>query len=136
MVGEDLDRGLGLRFLLDTNALYWALVDPDRLRDDSRGALLDPGNEVFVSAVSVYEWTFKAAIGKLGAAPDITTELSHAGFAHLPLSAGHAFSGGSLPLHHRDPFDRLLVAQAQHEGLTIVTSDEQLARYQVAVLPA
>jgi PIN domain nuclease of toxin-antitoxin system len=84
----------------------------------------------------VYEWTFKAAIGKLGTPPDIAAELSRAGFTPLPLTARHARVAGSLPLHHRDPFDRMLVAQAQVEGLTIVTNDRKIADYQVALLQA
>ena len=84
----------------------------------------------------MYEWIFKAAIGKLGAPSELEAELLRAGFTPLPLTMRHARAAGALPLHHRDPFDRMLVAQAQLEGLTIVTSEEKIAQYEVAVLPA
>jgi PIN domain nuclease of toxin-antitoxin system len=87
--------------------------------------------------VNVWEISVKVAAGRL-AQPvgDIARDLAERGVDVLPVTPAHAWAAGQLPLHHRDPFDRMLVAQAQLEGLTIVTGDPQLARYQVAILPA
>jgi PIN domain nuclease of toxin-antitoxin system len=136
VVGKGLDRGLGLRLLLDTHAVYWVLTEPERLSQQAAGAIPDPTNDVFVSAASVYEMTFKIAIGKLKLGADVAAELTRVGFAQLPLTGQHAYAAGSLPLHHRDPWDRILIAQAQVEGLTIVTRDPAFEDYQVATLPA
>lgn len=136
MVGDALQRGVGLKLLLDTHAVYWWLSRPQTLEREAYAAIEDPANEVFVSSASVYEITFKVAVGKLRVAADIVGELANVGFAQLPLMWRHAYAAGSLPLHHRDPFDRLLVAQAQIEGLTIVTRDQAFADYHVALLTA
>lgn len=136
MVGEGVHGGVGLRLLLDTHAVYWAVTQPGRLSDGARAEVEDPANDVFVSAASIYEIIFKVAIRKLKLAADLTTELVEAGFAQLPLTWQHAQTAGSLPLHHRDPWDRLLVAQSQLEGLTVVTRDSIFADYGVPVLAA
>jgi PIN domain nuclease of toxin-antitoxin system len=90
---------------------------------------------VFVSPVSPWEIEIKRARGKLKAPEQLADEIDRAGFARLPITVEHAIAAGRLPPHHADPFDRMLVAQAQLEGLTIVTSDPRIARYQVAILP-
>jgi PIN domain nuclease of toxin-antitoxin system len=136
VVGEDLDGGVGLRLLLDTHAVYWLLTSPERLSDDARATIPDPAHEVFVSAASIYELTFKIAIGKLELRADLVAEIDSAGFAHLPVTARHAYAAGSLPLHHRDPWDRLLIAQGRLEGLTIVTRDPAFEDYGVPLFPA
>jgi PIN domain nuclease of toxin-antitoxin system len=136
VVGEDLHGGPGLRLLLDTHVVHWALAEPASLSDRAKATVIDPDNEVFVSPLSVYEWVFKAAIGKLRAPADIVGALTRAGFGALPLTPQQVYVAGSLPLHHRDPFDRMLVAQAQLEGMTILTNDREIPKYQVATLPA
>lgn len=125
-----------MRLLLDTHVLVWALADPGRLTDGTREALADGRNAVFVSAASVWEVAIKRMTGKLRAPDDLLTTLVATGFSTLPISAEHAMAAGELPLHHRDPFDRMLVAQAAIEGLQLVTDDERMARYGVAVLDA
>jgi len=125
-----------LRLLLDTNALLWAISDPGKLRRESIEAIEDPANIVAVSPAASWEIEIKRATGKLRTPDDLAEELERAGFATLPITIEHGIAAGRLPLHHRDPFDRLMIAQAQLEGLTIVTNDEKIARYQVAVLPA
>jgi PIN domain nuclease of toxin-antitoxin system len=125
-----------LRLLLDTHALIWFTGEPDELRPEAREAIVD-ADTVVVSAASIWEISTKAALGKLSApVDDIVGELREWGFELLSISARHAWAIGSLPPHHRDPFDRMLVTQAQLEGLTIVTRDPQIARYQVSVLAA
>jgi PIN domain nuclease of toxin-antitoxin system len=124
-----------LRLLLDTQVFLWWIGDVpfERAALDS---VADPGNEVFVSAASVWEAEIKVATGKLGLATDLIEELRINGFADMQVSARHGVAAGRLPRHHRDPFDRMLVAQAQLEGLTIVTRDPVFDGYNVAVLRA
>lgn len=86
--------------------------------------------------MTVWEVERKRNLGKLAGEWDVAERCRDAGFTELTIGFGHAALAGALPLHHRDPFDRMLVAQAQIEGLTVVTSDRQIARYSVAVLPA
>ncbi len=125
-----------MRLLLDAHALLWFTGEPGRLREDARDAIV-AADEVAVSAASLWELSTKIALGKLEApVDDIPGELREWGFDTLPVTGPHAWAAGRLPLHHRDPFDRMLVAQAQLEGLTIVTRDPSIARYQVAVLAA
>jgi PIN domain nuclease of toxin-antitoxin system len=125
-----------VRLLLDTHALIWFTGDPDELRPEAREAIVDAGT-VVVSAASIWEISTKAALGKLQPpVDDLGRELVEWGFEVLPISGAHAWAVGRLPDHHRDPFDRMLVTQAQLEGLTIVTRDPDIACYQVAVLAA
>ncbi len=125
-----------MRLLLDTNVLIWWLDDTRPLRDDVRAAIADPEHEAIVSAASVWEISIKIKTGKLQVDADIPDAIERSQFAQLAVTGEHGWAAGALPLHHRDPFDRLLVAQAQLEGLTIVTRDPAIARYQVAVLAA
>lgn len=122
-----------MRLLLDTHALLWWLLDDARLSRPARQAIEDARNVVLVSAASAWEIAIKAATGKLplpsGAERRIRTEMEVAGFAELAVTWRHAFAVRDLPRHHLDPFDRLLVAQARLEGLTIVTNDRALALY-------
>jgi PIN domain nuclease of toxin-antitoxin system len=124
-----------LRLLLDTHVLLWwssqASISPAATE-----ALLTPDNEVLVSAASVWEAGIKAAAGKLRIDADLEREPAEHGFRPLDITAAHAVAAARLPRHHGDPFDRMLVAQAQLEGLTIVTPDPVFTRYQVAVLGA
>lgn len=124
------------RLLLDTHALLWALSDPDRLAPDARGAILDPANEVFVSAASAWEMAIKAGLDKLRYPDDLEEQLTLSGFVALPVDIAVALSVRLLPRHHRDPFDRLLVAQAQRDQLTLVTRDASIRQYAVRVMEA
>ena len=96
--------------------------------------LLDGKTEVIVSAVSIWEVAIKRSIGKLEAPPDLLAQLTRAGLQPLAISAAHADRVGSLPLHHRDPFDRLLIAQAQLEAVSLVSADGPMRRYEVEVI--
>jgi len=125
-----------VRLLVDTHALLWSIGDPERLSDVARAALWDPANEVRVSVASVWEIGIKRALGMLTAPDDLRPHLEAANFIPLLISLEHAKVAGSLPLHHRDPFDRMLIAQAQIESLTLVTRDERFARYGVQILAA
>lgn len=125
-----------MRLLLDTHAVIWFTGDPDALRPEAREAIVD-ADTVVVSAASIWEISTKAALGKLRPpVDDLVAELGEWGFELLPITASHAWATGQLPGHHRDPFDRMLVAQSRLEGLTIVTRDPAISLYQVAVLAA
>ena len=125
-----------MRLLLDTHALLWWFADAPALNASARAAIADPANQAFVSAMSLAEISIKQALGKVRA-PFISDDLiAEQGMVGLPLAPRHGRRILELPLHHRDPFDRLLIAQAIEEGLTIVTADAEFARYGVPVLAA
>ena len=127
-----------MNLLLDTHALLWWLLDSDRLRGRAYDAIADAHNAVFVSAATVWEIAIKAGLGKLDVPPDLTvwlpSEFSANQFAALPIHMSHALGVERLPNLHADPFDRLLIAQAIAEGLTLVTADQKIERYDVRVL--
>jgi PIN domain nuclease of toxin-antitoxin system len=124
--------------LLDTCALLWWLGDPGRLGREARVRIADPGEILLVSAAVCWEIAIKHAVGKLSVAGDpvelLPAELGRLRVRELPISHAHALATGRLPRHHADPFDRMLVAQAQLERATILTPDPQFARYDVATL--
>lgn len=124
-----------MRLLLDTHALLWWLAD-EGLSDRAREAIADPANFAAVSAASAWEISIKKALGKLAAPDDLEHQVQAGGFSPLPITIGHAVAAGRLPRHHEDPFDRMLIAQAFAEGLTIVTRDKRFDHYGVALLPA
>jgi PIN domain nuclease of toxin-antitoxin system len=124
-----------LRLLLDTHALLWALAAPERLSRVAADALRDPASDVFVSAASTWEIAIKSALGKLtGDVAIIASVAQQMGFAELPVTVGHTLRVRTLDPHHRDPFDRMLVAQALAEGLTIVTRDPAFGAYDAPTL--
>jgi PIN domain nuclease of toxin-antitoxin system len=128
-----------MNLLLDTHALIWLVDDAPMLRARAREAILDEGNQVYFSVISLCEIALKASVGKLTLTPGARTlfqedEFERKGLSFLPVAKTHALGVSELPLHHRDPFDRLLVSQALQEGLTVVTHDRQLAGYGVPIL--
>ena len=125
-----------MSLLLDTNALIWAFAEPSRLSDHAANEIRDTSNRVFVSVVSAWEIGVKRAKRKLDLPGNLESMMSEKKFEPLPMNMRHALAIESLPYHHHDPFDRMLVAQAQVEGFTLVTSDREMRRYQVALLPA
>ncbi len=127
-----------MNYLLDTNVWLWSLWEPDRIAPKAREAIADLSNAVFLSAVTSWEVSIKAAAGKLKL-PEAPTSyvprrMAQQGLRPLPVSHPHALAVFELPPHHRDPFDRMLVAQAIYEGLTLITSDRELKRYPVEIL--
>lgn len=125
-----------MRLLLDTHALLWALGLPDELQPEARLAIEDIRNDVFVSAASAWEIAIKRALGRLDAPSDLVEAIRAVGFGELPIRVAHALAVERLPPLHRDPFDRMLIAQAVVEGLTIVTRDPHFEPYGVDVLAA
>jgi PIN domain nuclease of toxin-antitoxin system len=124
-----------VRLLLDTHALLWWLAD-EGLTAEAREAIADPANLVAVSAASAWEISIKKALGKLAAPDDLEQQVQTGGFVPLPISIAHGIAAGQLPRHHEDPFDRMLIAQAVAEGLTIVTRDKRFDDYGVALVAA
>lgn len=123
-----------MRLLLDTHALLWWLDDDPALSEVAREGIADPNSEVLVSAASVWEAEIKAATGRLDLRVDLLDQIAINRFVELPVTARSAVEAARLPLHHRDPFDRMLIAQARVEGLRLVTRDARVASYDVATL--
>jgi PIN domain nuclease of toxin-antitoxin system len=125
-----------MRLLLDTHALLWWLADDAQLGIAARAQITDAANTVFVSAASAWEIEIKRALGKLEAPSDLADVLQHNSFESLPMTLAHAILAGRLPLHHGDPFDRMLIAQAAAEQLLIVTKDAAFGAYGLDLLDA
>ena len=127
-----------VRLLLDTHALLWWLFDDPKQSAAARSAVVDPLNEVLVSAASAWEIATKHRLGRLPEAGDVPVRLPHylsrARFGVLNISLEHAMAAGELSGRHRDPFDRMLVAQARIEGLAVATADQVFRDYGVAVI--
>ncbi|HZN16762.1 MAG TPA: type II toxin-antitoxin system VapC family toxin [Micromonosporaceae bacterium] len=122
-----------MSLLLDTHVVLWGLAGAPELSDDFLDRLRhDP--DIFLSPVTVWEITIKQAAGKLGGPPDLPERVRDMGFLELPVAHVHAITAGRLPMHHRDPFDRMLVAQAVVEKLTLATRDPEIQRYDVDTL--
>ncbi len=117
------------RFLLDTHALLWWLNDSPQLGPRCKEIIGNERNQIFVSAATTWEISIKIALGKLIAPEDMDSIVEDEGFSKLPISLYHGQLAGSLPAHHRDPFDRMLIAQAQAEGLILITADENIPLY-------
>jgi PIN domain nuclease of toxin-antitoxin system len=124
-----------VRLLLDTHTLLWWIAN-EPLQEEADRAIRSPRSIVCVSGASAVEIGVKSAAGKLRLPDDLEEQLRHHRFTPLPVTVAHGLRVAELPLIHRDPFDRLLVAQAQLEGLTIVTRDPRIGRYDVATLAA
>ncbi len=125
-----------MNLLLDTHTMLWWLSDDPTLSEAARSAISDPENTVFVSAVVVWEIRIKQSIGKLDLPDDFDEVLDGQPFSKLPVMVDHAHAIARLPGVHRDPFDRMLIAQAMVERMTIVTRDPRIADYGVDVIVA
>jgi PIN domain nuclease of toxin-antitoxin system len=128
-----------MRALLDTHVFLWWALDDERLPASVRSVIGDGENRILVSAATAYELTLKASLGRV-ALPEqdpaayVIGRLEPLGFDALSISAAHAARAAALPLIHRDPWDRILVAQAQSEGLVILTADDTIRRYDVETI--
>jgi len=123
-----------MKLLLDTHALIWWFNEPAKLSARAASILGNPGNTILISAAVAWELAIKVNLGKIDALPLVTELASHTaeeGFTELPISMAQAVRAGLLPRHHRDPFDRVLVAQAQDLNVPILSADAVLDRYDV-----
>lgn len=121
-----------MKYLLDTHLLLWAAAEPKKLPAKARKLLADPDNALLFSAVSFWEITIKRGLGRddFQIEPNLLRRgLLDNGYEELTISSAHAIAVGHLPMLHRDPFDRMLLAQAEIEGITLLTGDAQIARY-------
>ena len=118
-----------MRLSLDIHVLLWWLDDPQLLSEAAREAIGDARNTIYISAAVVWEMTIKCSLGKLDVPPDIEAVLTVNRFLPLPITIPHTLAVADLPNLHRDPFDRLLMAQASYEGLTFVSRDAHVMRY-------
>jgi PIN domain nuclease of toxin-antitoxin system len=119
--------------LLDTHIALWGITADTSLGDEFLDRLRhDP--DIFLSPVTLWEITIKQKAGKLDGPPDLAERVRDMGFRELPVTHAHAIAAGRLPVHHRDPFDRMLVAQAAVEGLTLVTRDTSIQQYDIDLL--
>ena len=125
-----------MNLLLDTHVLLWALIDDPGLSAPARRAIVDGANTVFVSAATAWEIAIKKSLGKLTAPDNYEEELVAHRFTPLDLTTRHALAVEKLPPHHQDPFDRLLIVQAQLERLTLVTRDRKIMDYDVPWIAA
>lgn len=121
-----------MSLLLDTHVVLWWLDDDPTLADHIKDRL-DQDPDVYVSSATAWEVSIKQALGKLSP-PDLPEKIRDSGFRHLSITADHGIAAGRLPMHHRDPFDRILIAQAHIEGLTLVTRDVHIQKYDVSIL--
>ena len=121
---------------MDAHALLWALGAPDELTDEARSALSSPANDVAVSAASIWEIAIKRALGKLRAPSALVPAIEDLGFSVVPITGQDAERAGALPMHHRDPFDRMVIAQALRLEAVVVSRDQAFDAYGVPVLPA
>lgn len=124
-----------MNLLIDSHCLLWWLTDSP-MTPEAHVAIADSANTVFVSAATIWELEIKAALGKLVVDADLLVEVGAEGFTWLPISATHAKAAAHLPTHHRDPFDRMLIAQARTEGCTLLSRDRIFDQYQVSVIQA
>ncbi len=121
-----------MKVLLDTHAALWWVADDQRLGARAAALIEDPGNQVLLSAVVVWEIAIKRALGKLRAPAEVASLLLAGGAVGLPVALDHAAAVEHLPSHHADPFDRLLIAQATIEDATLLTDDRVVASYDIA----
>ena len=124
-----------MRYLLDTHALLWARGAPDRLSLEALMALRSPENAFYVSIASLWECAIKSSLGKLDIPPEFYRTVVE-DYTLLAIEIPHLEAYAALPVHHRDPFDRLLIAQARLAGLTVITRDRNIAKYDVPVMAA
>lgn len=122
-----------MSLLLDTHIVLWGLAGDPRLGEQLLNRLRrDP--DIYLSPVSLWEITIKQSAGKLAGPDDLAEQVARMGFRELPVTHAHAITAGRLPPHHRDPFDRMLIAQAITEQMTLVTADSDIQRYKVDIL--
>lgn len=123
-------------YLLDTHALIWWLSDPQQLSPSARKVIAEPAHMIMCSAASAWEMSIKQRLGRLEFPSNLEEVLKQNQIESLPISIAHTLGTGLLPMHHQDPFDRILIAQAKHEQLILITRDAQIESYDVQTLKA
>lgn len=127
-------RLINMKILLDTHVLVWALSSPERIKPKVQDLLVDTDNIVFVSIASLWELQIKKSLNKISLPDDFISQLQENGFELLDINYKHIAKLDELPLIHRDPFDRILVAQTIHENLSLVTNDLEIMKYNIKII--
>ena len=127
-------RLINMKILLDTHVLVWALSSPERIKPKVQDLLVDTDNIVFVSIASLWELQIKKSLNKISLPDDFISQLQENGFELLDINYKHIAKLDELPLIHRDPFDRMLVAQTIHENLSLVTNDLEIMKYNIKII--
>jgi PIN domain nuclease of toxin-antitoxin system len=126
-----------VKLLLDSHVLFWAALKPESLRPETVDAITDPSSTVLFSAINLWELSIKRAKGKFNFDDRAMLHvIQQQGFTELPVTTRHGLEAAALPPHHADPFDRMLIAQARLEGLTLITSDRTFRHYRVLLMDA
>jgi PIN domain nuclease of toxin-antitoxin system len=125
-----------MKFLLDTHTLLWTVFEPDKLSAEAQEIIVDQNNIIGVSLVSLWEISIKRNIGRLDIPKDFFEMVTTGGFEMLPLTIAQIEQYQKLPLHHRDPFDRMLVVQARQQKLVLITRDSEISKYDVKIVAA
>ncbi len=127
-----------MRLMLDTRVWLWLIGDSDRLRPEAQATLASPDSELFISVAAVWEIAIKTAAGKMSyvgqPAIQLPIHIERSGVIPLGIGVEHALAAAALPMHHRDPFDRMIIAQAQAEELVVATADQRFRAYDVQLL--
>ena len=118
-----------MKILLDTHILLWAISDPDKLSAEHREIIENPDNVIFISIATLWELTIKQAIGKIDLPDSFLLDVTHNGYETLKIEVSHLIELKKLPLHHRDPFDRIIIAQALSENCKLLTIDHEILKY-------
>jgi len=121
-------------YLLDTHVLLWWLADLPRLSTEAREVIENESNALMVSAASIWEMSIKRTLGRLDFPNNLPEVLADANIDVLPITIEHTLAIGELPMHHHDPFDRMLIAQARVEGVTLISADPRFTQYDIAVI--
>lgn len=127
-------RLTNMKILLDTHVLVWALSSPEKIKPKVQDLLVDTDNIVFVSIASLWELQIKKSLNKISLPDDFISQLQENGFELLDINYKHIAKLAELPLIHRDPFDRMLVAQTIHEKLSLVTNDLEIMKYNIKII--
>ncbi|MGL4880369.1 MAG: type II toxin-antitoxin system VapC family toxin [Waterburya sp.] len=125
-----------MKFLLDTHSLLWTVFEPDKLSTEAQEIIVDQQNIICVSLISLWEISIKQNIGRLDIPKEFFEVVTTGGFEMLPLSIAQIEQYQKLPLHHRDPFDRMLIVQAKEQKLILITRDSEISKYDIKLLKA
>ena len=125
-----------MKYLLDTHSLLWTIFEPDKLSTEAQEIILDQNNIVCISLISLWEISIKQNIGRLDIPKKFFEVVNQGGFEMLPLTVLQIEQYRTLPLHHRDPFDRMLIVQAQQQKLIFITRDPEISKYDVEIVKA
>ena len=125
-----------MKYLLDTHSLLWTIFEPDKLSAEAQEIILDQNNIICVSLISLWEISIKQNIGRLDLPEEFFEVVSQGGFEMLSLTISQIEQYRTLPLHHRDPFDRMLIIQARRQKLILITRDSEISKYDVEIVKA